>query len=313
MGRESRRIVASALVAAAFGLPAAALAEDTFQAEAGLSYSRLSAEGLRQNAARVDAAYFFDKLPVSPKDHPLDQAAFVGRSGSLSANYGLSKSDVHDYQSPDKGSMYGAAFDFRQPDMPFIVRASYDSLYSGKLGGTLPSSTITFESWSDARYYQLSLGAYVHKSTALSLDWARMRSRFRVTQSDGTVFPDVKESFTSIGVSGQHLSQVFPGRYVATIASVGQTKREPQAAPSAKNLEWFLEATYYPLKTLGVALGLLSSRGDDASSEGETYLAGVKMFVTPEVSLGLDFQQSHTKAPNSLDYDYVALTARVRF
>ena len=313
MRSATRRIVASSLVALAVESPSFAASEDTFQAEAGLSYSRLSAEGVRQNTALVEGAYFFDRLPVSPKDHPLDQVAFVGRIGSLSANYGLSKSDVLDYQSLDKGSMYGATVDFRQPDMPLIIRASYDSLYSGKLGGTLPSSTTTFESWSDAKYYQLSLGAYVHRTTALSLDWARLRSRFRVTQSDGTIFPEVKESFTSIGVSGQHLSQVSPGSYVATIASVGQTTRETQGAPSAKNLEWFLEATYYPLKTLGVSFGVLSSRGDDASSEGETYLAGVKIFVTPEVSLGLDFQQSHTKAPNSLDFDYVTLTARVRF
>jgi hypothetical protein len=37
------------------------------------------------------------------------------------------------------------------------------------------------------------------------------------------------------------------------------------------------------------------------------------MFVTPIVSLSLDFQQNHTKAPSSLDTDYVSLTARVRF
>jgi hypothetical protein len=313
MQRATRRISATWLAAAAMGVPSFALAEDTFRGEAGLSYSRFSAEGVRENTARAEAAYFFDQLPVSPKDHPLDQAAFVGRIGSVSANYGRSDRDVDGYQTLDRGSMYGASIDFRRTDMPLIVRAGYDSSYSGKTGGPVPSSTATFESQIDSRHYQLSLGGYVARTTALSLDWSKSKDRFKVTQSDGAVLPEVNDSFTSTGISGQHLSQVSKDTYVATVARVGRTKSEPQGAPSAKNLEWYLEATYYPLKTLGVALGVLSSRGDDASSEGETYLARIRMFVTPIVSLSLDFQQNHTKAPSSLDTDYVSLTARVRF
>jgi len=52
----TRGVVASSLVAAAMGSPSLALAEDTFQAEAGLSYSRLKSDSLRQNTAGAEAS-----------------------------------------------------------------------------------------------------------------------------------------------------------------------------------------------------------------------------------------------------------------
>jgi hypothetical protein len=312
MRSATRRIVASSLVALAVESPSFAASEDTFRAEAGLSYSRLTADGVRQNTPSVEATYFFDGLPTLPKDYPLEQAQFVERVSSLSAHYGQSSFQIDNYQSLSRGSMYGVAALFTLPDTPFIAGAAYDSLYSGKLGGAL-SPTISYESEADTKYYQLSVGAYVAKTTALSLDWARSRNRDKLTYSDGTVIPDVRESFASIGFSGQHLSQLSGSTYIATIASVGQTAWEPEGAPSRKNLEWFLQATYYPAKTLGLTLGVSSSRGDIVFSEGETYLAGARMFITPTVSLSLDFQQSHAKAPNSNDYDFVMLRALVRF
>jgi len=64
---------------------------------------------------------------------------------------------------------------------------------------------------------------------------------------------------------------------------------------------------------LGLKLGVLADRGDDRLNEGEFYLAGVKMFVTPTLSLSLDFQKSHAKAPNATDFDMVTLKALARF
>jgi len=304
--KATKRIVASSVVAAAMGGPSLALAEDTFRAEAGLSYSRFKTDSARLDTAGAEATYFFDKLPAQPKDYPLEQAQFVERIGSITANYSQTSFSVPNAESLSNGSMYGATVLFARPDTPFIASAGYDSLYSGKLrSGSL-------ESESDGKFYQLAVGAYVDKTTALSLGWSRNTARNKST-SGGAPLADSRDTFDSISVSGQHLAQLSGGDHLALLAGLSLDTHARQGSASEKNRTVFVLATYYPTKMLGLKLGVLSDRGDDRSNEGEFYLAGVQMFVTPTLSLSLDFQKSHAKAPNGADFDFVTLKALVRF
>jgi hypothetical protein len=304
--KATKRIVASSLVAAAMGGPSLALAEDTFQAEAGLSYSRFKSDFLRQNTAGAEATYFFDKLPTRPKDYPLEQAQFVERIGSLTANYSRTSFSVPNADSLSNGWMYGATVLFARPETRFFASAGYDSLYSGKL------RTGSFESESDGKFYQLTVGAYVDKTTALSLGWLRNTTRNKSTFS-GTPLSDSRDTFDSIGISGQHLAQLSGGDHLALLAGLSLDTHEREGSASEKNRTVFVQATYYPTKMLGLKVGVLVDRGDDHSSEGEFYLAGVQMFVTPTLSLSLDFQKNHAKAPNGTDFDFVTLKALARF
>ena len=296
--KGTSRIVASSLVAALVGSPSLALAEDTFQAEAGFSYSYLKAGPARQTTAGLEGSLFFDKLPTRPKDYPLEQAQFVERIGSLSANFGRTWLDVDNTQGSRNGSMFGVNGEYRRPDTPMIASAGIESLYSG--------------TQIDARLYQLSLGAYVDKTTALALDASRTLISTRFF-SGGVSFSELTDTFTSIGFSGQHLARLSGGGHVAFIAGVSRETLVQELAAPEKNRTVFVLATYYPTKMLGLKLGVLSDRGDDRLSEGEFYLAGVKMFVTPTLSLSLDFQKSHAKAPNGTDFEFVTLKALARF
>ena len=301
----TRGVVASSLVAAAMGGPSLALAEDTFQAEASLSYSRLRTDFSRSNTATGELTYFFDALPVV-KDYPLEQAQFVERIGSLSANYSRTYNNYNDFESLNNGSIYGATVLFARPGTPLIASAGYDSLYSGKLrNGPL-------ESEADAKFYQLAVGAYVDKTTALSLGWSRNTVRNKSTFG-GAPFSDSKDTLDSVSISGQHLARLSGGDHLALLAGLSLDAHERQGSASEKNRTVFVQATYYPTKMLGLKLGVLADRGDDRLNEGEFYLAGVQMFVTPTLSLSLDFQKSHAKAPNATDFDVVTLKALARF
>ena len=257
----TRGVVASSLVAAAMGSPSLALAEDTFQAEAGLSYSRLKSDSLRQNTAGAEASYFFDKLPALPKDYPLEQAQFVERIGSLSANFGRTSLDLGNTQGSRNGSMFGVNAEYRRPDTPMIARAGIESLYSG--------------TQIDARLYQASIGAYVGKTTALTLDGSRVMT-WKKTISGGQTFSEFSDALTSVGFSGQHLARLSGGDHVAFIAGVSRETLVRELAAPEKNRTVFVLATYYPTKMLGLKLGVLSDRGDDRFNEGEFYLAGVR-------------------------------------
>jgi len=294
--------IVAALVA--LYVPSPTIAQDTFQAEAGLSYSRYKDDTVRQSSLSAEATYFFDKLPSRPRDYPIEQAQFVERIGSFSANYGRTSLEIDNTQSLSNGSMYGASVDFRQPNMPFILSAGYESFYSGKSG----SLSGILESEGNTKAYQLSIGAYVDKTTALSLDWSRSKTRTKFT-SGGAFLSDFDDTFTSVGVSGKHLVQLSGGDHLAFDASVSRTTHEPGGE---KNRDFFIQTTYYPIKTLGLNLGVVFDRGDNLFTEGETYLAGARMFVTPTFSLSLDFLHNHGKTSGN-DYDVVTLKALARF
>jgi len=302
----TRGVVASSLVVAAMGSPSIALAEDTFRAEAGLSYSRSKSDFTRQDIAGAEATYFFDKLPTQPKDYPLEQAQFVERIGRVTANYSRSSFSAPNQETLSDGWMYGATVLFARPDTPFIASAGYSPGYSGKVrSGPL-------ESEADTDFYQLSVGAYVDKTTTLSLGWFRNTARDKSTLA-GTPLSDSKDTSDSISISGQHLARFSGGDHLALLAGLSLDTHERQGSASEKNRTVFVQATYYPTKMLGLKLGALVDRGDDRITEGEFYIAGVRMFVTPRLSLSLDFQKSHAKAPDQPDFNFVTLKALARF
>src|SRR5213596_1664104 len=164
----------------------------------------------------------------------------------------------------------------------------------------------------DGKFYQLAVGAYVDKTTALSLGWSRNTTRNKST-SGGAPLSDSKDTLDSVSISGEHLARLSGGDHLALLAGLSLDAHERQGSASEKNRTVFVQATYYPTKMLGLKLGVLADRGDDRLNEGEFYLAGVQMFVTPTLSLSLDFQKSHAKAPNATDFDVVTLKALARF
>ena len=291
------RFVASSFVAAAFAVPAVVLAQDTFQAEAGLSYSEVKAGPARQTAIGPEATFFLGRLPAVPKDYPLEQAQFVERISSLSASFARTSLDLGNSQGTRKGSLSGVSFDFRRPDTPLIASAGTASLYSGNE--------------IDVRLYQLSLGAYVDKTTALALDASRTLISTRFF-SGGSSFSEFTDTVTSIGFSGQHLARLSGGDHVALIAGISRDTHEQEGAAPEKNRSVFLKATYYPTKMVGLTLGVLSDRGDDSLTEGKTYEAGARMFLTPAFSLDFDFERFYPKARGDSD-NSITIKGLVRF
>jgi hypothetical protein len=292
--KATKGIVASSLVAAAMGVPSLALAEGTFQAEAGLSYSRLKSDSLRQDTAGAEATYFFDKLPTQPKDYPLEQAQFVERIGSLSATFGRITSDLGNTRT--KASMWGVSSEYRKRDTAMIAGAGILSSYSGNQ--------------IDARLYQASIGAYVGKTTTLTLDGSRIMTWTKIS-SGGSTFSEFTDAFTSFGLSGRHLARLSGGDHLAFIAGISRSTHEEEGAAPEKNRSVFAETTYYPTKMVGLKVGILLDRGDDSLTAGKTVEAGAKMFLTPAFSLDLDFQRFYAKTGG--DRDSIAIRALVRF
>lgn len=294
-----RHAVASAAFAAAVA-PGIAAAEDTFRAEAGLSYSHIKGDDFRRTSAGVDATYYFDDLPSQPKDTPYDQVQFVERVGSVTAAYDWTSSDQDGVERLSNGNEYGAMIQFARPDTVLRAAASFAFFNSGK------TKSGSVETENNAKGYMLSIGAYVAQTTSVDLSWASSKTTTSTTPS----LPDT--TLDSIALTGQHLARLEGGGHVAISATATQFTIKSEGTPTQKNNDLLVQAIYYPTRVLGLKLGIRVDRGDEDSLEGETYIVGVKTFVTPALSLSADYQKFNAKAAG-LDRDTIMLRAAMRF
>jgi hypothetical protein len=280
--------------------PGIASAEDRFRAEAGLSYSQIKGDDFKRTAAGVDATYYFADLPSQPKDTPYDQVQFVERVGSVTAIYDWTSFDQDGAERLSNGNEYGAMIQFARPDTALRAAASFASFNSGK------TRSGSIETENNAKGYMLSIGAYVAQTTSVDLSWASSKT----TTSATPTLPDI--TLDSIALAGQHLARLEGGGHAAITATATQFTLKSQGTPTEKNKDLLVQAIYYPTKVLGLKLGIRVDRGDNDSLEGETYIVGAKTFVTPAVSLSLDYQKFNAKAAG-FDFDSVMLRGALRF
>jgi hypothetical protein len=294
-----KRAVASAALVAATA-PGLAFAEDTFRAEAGASYSRTKGDDFRRTSAGADGTYYFDNLPSRPKDTPYDQVQFVEHVGSVTAFSDWTSSDRDNVERVSNGYDYGATLQLARPDT-FLRIGAAAAVFNG---GTTRSGGVEIEN--EAKVYQLSLGGYLARATSIDLNWATSKT----TTSSTLGLPDIK--LDTIGVTGQHLARLPGGSHVAMTATAMQFTLRSEGTPTEKNNDFLLQAIYYPTQVLGIKLGVRIDRGDEDSLEGETYIAGLKTYVTPAISLSVDYQKFNAKAAG-FDFDTVMLRAAMRF
>jgi hypothetical protein len=293
-----KRAVASAALVAATA-PGLAFAEDTFRAEAGASYSRTKGDDFRRTTAGADGTYYFDNLPSRPKETPYDQVQFVEHVGSVTAFSDWTSSDRDDVERVSNGYDYGATLQLARPDTFLRIGAAAEVLKGGKTrsGGV--------ETETDAKAYQLSIGGYLARTTSVDLNWSRSNN----TTSSSVGLPDI--IVDGIGLTGQHLASLPGGSHVALSATAMQFTFRG-GGMTEKNKDLLLQAIYYPTQVLGLKLGVRIDRGDVDSLEGETYIAGLKTYVTPAISLSVDYQKFNAKAAG-FDFDTVMLRAAMRF
>jgi|SRR5262245_16516056 len=296
--RGGKRAVASAVLVAAMA-PGVACAEDTFRAEAGLSYSHTRADDFKRTSAGVDGTWYFDDLPSRPKETPYDQVQFVEQVGSLFVFSDWTSMDRNNVERVSNGYDYGAILQLARPDTFLRLGAGAAVLN----GGTTRSGGVETEN--EAKAYQLSIGGYLARATSIDLLW----SSSKTTVSSTLGLPDL--NLDTIGVTGQHLARLPGYGHVALTATAMQFKLS-SGGTTEKNKDFLLQAIYYPTQVLGLKLGVKIDHGDNDSLEGETYIVGVKTYVTPAISLSVDYQKFNAKAAG-FDFDTVMLRAAMRF
>ena len=239
---------------------------------------------------QLDGRIYFS--PVQTETHPLAEAAFLERVGSVGLLGSLLEFESSDGDKAD-GSAYGISVDYRRPGKALVLGAS--GIQTRADDGNFTA---------DSTFWSLSAGAYVATATTVAVAYSSNE-----LDSD---FGDTTTTSWTLGV--RSVIKTSNDKAWAWSANLGTQETDFDGYSSdLHSLGGSL--TYYPSRYTGFG-GALTLTADDFKSlaDGGRVAVFVRHFVNPAFSFGFGYE--HDDTDNSSDgarADRFTATAAVRF
>lgn len=244
-----------------------ALAGDSYRTELVLDHSRLSNDGgYEQQLSGASAEIYFE--PVNVKNHPLAEAAFLERVGSVFFLGGRGNADSP-LLSAETRRMYIAGISYAKAESPFVGAVVYSK---GDWDYDTPDAT-----W-ERDAYLLGTGWYVTPTGLVSLAWIHGDSEFG---ADG--WPDRNWEDDTYSVGFKYVGKFASGAAYNVESKLSVEENDMDGEKDSINVV-ALAGDYYLSRRLSLGGGIELSRGSDESREGNTYTATARWFITPRLS-----------------------------
>ncbi len=269
--------------------------KEQYIAEVSAMYNRSEAsDDFKGTTTALAAEIFF--APVKTANHPYAEAAFLERIGSGFLMAALQ--DAKGTTASGDGMAYVAGVNIARPGFPLAIQVLYTT------------SKLDYDAPSNATYktngYGVSVGGYLKDNFLAGIEYMN-----RKTELSAGFFPmDFKT--TDYALFTKYIAQLAGNRYLNLEGSLGQSAFEDDTE-TLKNTNVEVSADYYFNRRLSAGIGIEKSSGDDESSEGMSYSANTRFFITPRFSIeaGYDrFLNSNDGFTDEWSYD---LTLAGRF
>lgn len=243
------------------------VADDSYRTELALDHSRLSTDGgYEQEASSASAEIYFE--PVNVENHPVAEAAFLERVGSVYFLGGRATADSA-LLSAETRRLYLAGITYAKAESPFVAQAAYSKV---DWDYDTPDATL------EGDLYALAAGWYVSPTGLVSLGWIHTDSKL---SADGWPDMNLEDDIYSVDV-----------KYVGKFASGAAYNVETKLSAEEKDVDGekdsmnavALSGDYYLSRRLSLGGGIELIRGSDESREGNTYTATARWFITPRFS-----------------------------
>lgn len=231
--------------------------------------------------------------PVKTFDHPLAEAYFLERIGSIELFYGSGEIKAGSFVEGD-GPTYGVQIRYMQHDSPIFIQAQF-AKSEFELGTPL-NDDITVDD------YKLLFGAFLQ---------------------DGFF----------IGFGYDHTEEDYPGsKYKDDEYSIGTKFVQERANETAFNIEGYLRidnsdesndnesntiievlGDYYFNTKVSLGAGLEINAGDDKYDEGKTFTANINAFMNPYFSVNFEFEKFFAENSEGVDDDSIEIIITARF
>ena len=268
-------------------------AEDSYRYEAGVMYSDTDYDsGLGYTTILGAAQILLD--PVSYKNGPYAEASFFDRHSSFIVGLGMQEFEIGAVDID--GTATALAFEFAQPDSPFVLGASYTSLDAEE---TVAGIFLDFE----VAELVISAGFHLneHSRVTLSFTDSELDIYAPALSLGGTIESD------TVGVGYKSVLTLAGSNYVNVEAGYSQTDTEGFDSDEIR-----FGADYYlnKMTSIGAELAFLSS--DDSTEEGEEITIRFRHFADKFTSFGIEFQNFKADVADN-DYDTVSFQFLHRF
>lgn len=277
------RLLSTALILG-FLLTGPALAKDTYQYEVSGHWFKSDTDHTEVNGYSLSGEMSFS--PVNTKNHPLAEAYFLERIGSIGIT--TSKIDVEmssansaTYTADSKA--FGIHVAYTQPNLPYLFLAGYtrsDFEYDAPL--SIDSSV---------NVYFVGAGYYIMDNVLVGMNYQQLDADF----SGGNNQTDKRYS-----VYGKQVRELQNNTAYNILIGLDIIESE-SAAQTYDNLEFKVSGDYYFTNLISIGAGLVINRGDEEYVEGNEYTLNNKTYFNRIV--GVELSYSIFEADNASGQD----------
>lgn len=269
-------------------------AQDAFQIEISADYIKLEADdNFESKLYGVYAEVFF--LPVKTANHPLAEAAFLERIGSVELFGG--KYETQGATSKADGPVYRALATFMKPGSALFAEALY---YRLKLEADPPSTT----NWA-ADAYGLGIGSFFSDGLLLGIRYFHSKSETTGPFSSMTKFDDYEMHVKNVSVNADGTALNIEGN--------AGLRRTDDGSVVESNIAVGVSGDYYFTRQVSAGVGIEVETGENRWDEGVTASINVNAYANQSFSAKMAYEKFSAHHETVPDDDLINVTVSVRF
>lgn len=291
------------LVAAVLFVSNSAYAEDSYQYEVGAQYHSSKEDNNNPNEKDIEvkvtgigARVHFSE--VNTAGHPLAEAAFLERVGSVAVQAGDGEIEGSFGGTDLDGDVtrYVAEVEFMRPDLPIVIKATLD-----KLNIDLNSPG---EGEVETGVFNIGFGFFLLDGLRLGLSYGQEEKDEDIT---APMVVDRTADYDDYAVEAKWVKSLSGGRSFNAEGSIGirdfdlKDKNNPSQNDDGSNTIVGLSGDYYFTDSFSLGAGVMVNSGDDEGEEGDIVTFNLTNFFSPRFYVNVDYEKFHASEDSGQD------------
>lgn len=271
--------------------------QDFYRIETSLVYSQLEDEDDFESKEYLLSGTIHFKQ-VDTGKHPLAEAAFLERVGSLLLGGGIIESDFGKGVKAD-GTGFGAEVTYAQPDQLVFVNAlfiTFDSDFDPPVDGEISSDILDFK-----------IGMYLKDGLLVGFEYGH-----RETDTSIVGILDYKSESDLYGAFTKWVHELENDTAVNVLANLGVDKFDDNTGDGS-NIIIEVATDYYFNPRISIGAGLVFNTGDDEYDEGKSFEVRSGIFLNPHFSIEGVFRKFIADNDNVEDEKSIDISLLTRF
>ena len=274
-------------------------AQDSYQTEISAGYSRWDDED-DNKTTQYDISAKLHFLPVNTVEHPLAEAAFLERIGSIELLIGKAESkgeSIIDIEA--NGPYYGVALTYAKPDLPVVLQAQYAKIqleFESPLDGDVTSDV-----------YGFGIGYFLDKSLLAGIQYIHSETDTNIKYL--TFSSETTSKTNSYALTAKFVREQSDGTAYNLEGGIGIEQFDDES-DDGSNTIFEVSGDYYLNREVSLGAGFELNTGDDKDNEGKTVNLDFNAFVTPQfaVNIGVEkFIADNDEGENDNTFDVKVL------